>query len=234
MAKILVVEDERIVAEDIVANLEDMGHIGTGIAADFNSAITHVRNSQPDLVLLDIRLQGERDGVELAQELVDRFKLPVIYLSSNSDSKTLQRAFQTSPQAFLTKPFNKNDLAVAIELAVHNAGKPMAELNVIDNAIFVRKSDRYHKVRFQDILYIRSEGSYSKLVTLRETHTLSINSAKFLEMVPSRIFQRVHRSYIVNLSNVDSYNSSWAFVGPEQVPISKALYPELCSRLTKV
>lgn len=234
MAKILVVEDERMIAEDLLANLEDMGHQGTGIAADYNSAITSIRKLPPDLVLLDIRLQGERDGIELAQELVDRFRLPVIYLSSNSDSHTLQRAFQTSPQAFLTKPFNKNDLAVAIELAVHNSGRPTHEINVIDNALFVRKTDRFIKVPFRDILYIKSEGSYCCIHTLRDQHTLSINSQRFLDIVKHHIFQRIHRSYIVNMNNVESFSSTSISVGPQEIPMSKNHYADFAGMVKKI
>ncbi len=117
-AKILVVEDEQIVALDIKAMLQRLGYVVTGLAPTGEAAITKADLSRPDLVLMDIKLRGDMDGIEAAQVVKERFGIPVIYLTANTDQETYQRAMATGPLGYLQKPFELEVLAETIAKAL--------------------------------------------------------------------------------------------------------------------
>ena len=120
--RILVVEDETIVAEDIRRTLHNMGYAVPSIACSGEEALKKAEEISPDLVLMDIILQGKIDGVEAAGQITSRFNTPVIYLTAHSDIKTLERAKITEPFGYIIKPFKEKELKMAIEIALFKHG----------------------------------------------------------------------------------------------------------------
>jgi PAS domain S-box-containing protein len=114
---ILIVEDELIVAEDLRYILEDFGYNVVGIVDSGEKALQKVAETKPYLVLMDVRLNGQLDGVQTAEQIWKNYQIPVIYLTANSDLKTLQRAKATEPFGYITKPFKEKELQTAIEIA---------------------------------------------------------------------------------------------------------------------
>ncbi|MDZ7261538.1 MAG: PAS domain S-box protein [candidate division KSB1 bacterium] len=129
MAKVLVVEDENIVAMDIQNTLKKLGYVVTAIASSGEEAIQKAAETQPELVLMDIVLKGSMDGVAAAEQIRARFNIPVIYLTAYADEDTLQRAKITEPFGYILKPFNDRELHTAIEMAryKHNLEKKLTE-----------------------------------------------------------------------------------------------------------
>jgi PAS domain S-box-containing protein len=119
VARILVVEDEGIVAKDIKDVLERMGHVVTHTVASGGEALGSVADSHPDLVLMDIVLRGDMDGVEAAERIRERFHVPVVYLTAYADDATLQRAKLAAPFGYILKPFEERDLRSTIEVALY-------------------------------------------------------------------------------------------------------------------
>ncbi|MCH8317010.1 MAG: response regulator [Bacteroidetes bacterium] len=117
-AKILIVEDELITARDIESCLKEFGYLVTGIVTSGEDAVKKTERSNPDLVLMDIRLKGKMDGIEAAQIIRDKFNIPVIYLTAHSDKETLKRAKITKPFGYVLKPFQENELHTQIEMAL--------------------------------------------------------------------------------------------------------------------
>lgn len=117
--KILIVEDEAIVALHEEENLKNMGYMVAGKASSGEEAIRKVEETKPDLVLMDIVLKGEMDGIEAAGQIHARFNIPVIYVTAYGDEKTLQRAKLTEPFGYILKPFKERDLHVAIGIALY-------------------------------------------------------------------------------------------------------------------
>jgi signal transduction histidine kinase len=118
-ARIIVVEDERIVARDLASALTELGYAVPATAATGEDAIARVRELQPDVVLMDIRLPGAIDGIQAASSVRQEHDIPVIYLTAHSDDETLRRAMQTEPLGYLVKPFSPPQLRCAIEIALH-------------------------------------------------------------------------------------------------------------------
>jgi PAS domain S-box-containing protein len=117
--KILIVEDESIVAMDIKHRAEGLGYIVTAITPSGEEAIDHVADNRPDLVLMDIVLKGEMDGIEAAQKIRDAYDVPVVYLTAYSDERTLKRAKITEPFGYIIKPFEDRELHSAVEVALY-------------------------------------------------------------------------------------------------------------------
>lgn len=135
MTNILIVEDESIVAWDIKETLEKLGHQVVDLVGSGADAIRSAITSQPDLVLMDIRLTGAMDGITAAQEIYDRLNIPIVYLTAHADARTLERATQTNPFGYITKPFQAQTLHSTIQVALqrHQTEKS-ARLTQIDLA----------------------------------------------------------------------------------------------------
>ncbi len=119
-SKILIVEYEIIVAIDLQQRLENMGYDVVGIAGNGNEAIKKTGETNPDLILMDIMLKGELDGIKTAQNIQDIHNIPFIYLSGSHDKTVLERAKTTKPQGYITKPFDNTRIRNAIQIAINN------------------------------------------------------------------------------------------------------------------
>jgi len=118
---VLIVEDERLVAQHISQLLRNDGYEICAIASDGGTALKKISEFYPDLILLDIRIKGEIDGVEVAEQVKSLYAIPIVYLTAFSDAETLERAQKTNPQGYIIKPFRREQLlsTVAIALANH-------------------------------------------------------------------------------------------------------------------
>ncbi len=117
--KILIVEDERIVAEDIEMSLRRLGYDVHGIVHSGENAINNAGKNNLDLVLMDIVLRGEMDGIEAASTIQSQFGIPVVYLTAHADEKMIERAKITEPFGYILKPFDDRDLNTTIKMALH-------------------------------------------------------------------------------------------------------------------
>ena len=133
--KILIVEDEEIVAIDIKDMLTDLGYEAVGIANSKEEALKEVEKTMPDLVLMDIMLGEKDNGVETAEEIRSRFKIPVIYLTAYADDATLERAKVTAPYGYIVKPFQENDLSTAIIMGLYKHNMLMKIRGETENAL---------------------------------------------------------------------------------------------------
>ena len=120
-ARILVVEDEVIVAMDIATTLRNIGHEVTDTVPSGGQAIASAKENRPDVILMDIGLKGEMDGIQTAEQIRSQYSIPVIFLTAYADEKTLERAKITAPCGYLTKPFEETDLRIAIEVSLYRA-----------------------------------------------------------------------------------------------------------------
>jgi len=137
-ARIMIVEDEWIAAEDTRNRLQDLGYSVSSLASTGKEAIQRAEEDKPDLVVTDIVLEGEMDGIEVAKQIYARFGIPFIYLTAYADDKILERIKITEPFGYIVKPFTDEDLTIAIELALykHKAeGKRRKQIQDLSNAL---------------------------------------------------------------------------------------------------
>ncbi len=117
-ARILIVQDDPIVARDLKAALTKLGYVVTGLASSGEEALRLAGENKPDLVLMDVVFEGEMDGIETAQRLRDSYDLPIIYLTAYGDQATFERAKQTLPLACVSKPFDPKELGLTIQTSL--------------------------------------------------------------------------------------------------------------------
>ncbi len=137
-AKIMIVEDEWIAAEDTQYRLQDLGYTVSSLASTGKEAIQKAEEDKPDLVLTDIVLEGEMDGIEVAKQIYSCFDIPFIYLTAYADDKILERVKITEPFGYIVKPFTNEDLKIAIELALYKhkvEGKRRKQIQDLSNAL---------------------------------------------------------------------------------------------------
>jgi len=140
-SKILIVEDDRIVARDIQQQLARIGHVAVGITARGEDVATLVLENRPDLVLMDIRLEGKLDGIDVAHQIHEHLGIPVVFLTAYADEETVRRARVTEPFGYLLKPFEDSQLRTTIEMALY---KHAAERKL-------RESERRYAVTLSSI-----------------------------------------------------------------------------------
>lgn len=115
---ILIVEDDDIITKVIDWRLNNLGYSVCGKASTGIDALNFLSEQTPDLILMDINIKGGMDGIETAKKIKEKYTIPFVYITSHSDGPTLERAKETKPDGFIIKPFDDNDLRVAIELAL--------------------------------------------------------------------------------------------------------------------
>src|SRR3984893_17464889 len=121
-ARILVVEDDRVVARDIAQQMSRAGHTVVGITARGEDALPLAADTVPDLILMDVRLEGELDGIDTARLLRENFNLPVVFLTAYADEETVRRATVTEPFGYVLKPFDDMQLRTVVEMALYKHG----------------------------------------------------------------------------------------------------------------
>lgn len=242
--KILIVEDEMIIAANISLQLNELGYEVTGIVPRGEEALMQIKSETPDILLLDINLKGSLDGIDTALEMQNTHDIPVIYLTANADDAHFNRAKETRPYAFVAKPFKKLDLQRAIELTVaqidfkngnnSNFNSKEDDAFILNDCIFVRHQNSMVKVNIKDILYIEAERNYCRIFTNNKEYLLVITLKEMDKKLPSRHFLRIHRSYIINISQITEIATSHIVIGRKPIPISKSLKKELLKRLQTI
>ena len=243
--KLLIVEDEMIIGAKISMHLVSLGYEVTGILPRGEEAILHVQENPPDIILLDINLKGNLDGIDTARQIHQFADIPIIYLTANADDATFNRAKATKPYAFISKPFKQIDLQRAVELTItrmaeNESGMLEAEPReesapfILSDRIFVRHKEKMVKIFIEDILYIEADRNYSRIFTKNKEYMLAITLKIIEEKLPMRNFIRVHRSFIVNLTQVDEVAENHVIIAQKAVPLSISLREDLLKRLQMI
>lgn len=230
--KVVIVEDEAVIAMNINDILEDLGYETVGTAGTYSAAIRLLKEEKPDIAILDIKIKGEKDGIDLATHISEEYDIPFIFLTSNSGKETVDRAKRVNPSSFLIKPFAKEDLYSTIEIALHNFQKEkQASTNdgnlVINDALFIKDKNQYYKVPIKEVVYIQSEHVYLNLYTLDTRHFLIRSSFSSLAQFLPKYFFRTHRSYMINLNLMDTIKAHTVLVADKEIPLSKRYRDEL-------
>ncbi len=239
--RILVVEDDMIIASHICLQLTNLGYEITGIETRGEEAVAHANINAPDIILMDVNLRGTLDGIETAKLIQQKINIPIIYLTANTDEDSFQRAKQTRPYAFLPKPLNSVQLQRTFALVVEQLKENKTEasivdlpIEVLDDRIFVRHNGKMIKLLLSDILYIEADRNYCKIVTAKN-HYLITATLKTMEVkLPKHKFLRVHRSYMVNIAKLDVVAEGHLEINRKVIPMGKSHRGSLLNRLQTI
>jgi PAS domain S-box-containing protein len=237
--RILVVEDERIVARDLQVRLANLGYEVNEITSSKADALRSASRNRPDLVLMDIRLNGVAEGIEAARELKDDFNLPVIYLTGHSDSATLNQARLTEPFGYILKPFENRELVAAIETAVY---KHRAETRLRETNNRLQLAQRAGRVGVFD--WNGETGEFYVTPELEEMHHVQTGTLRGLDDLWQRGVaegeQRQMRQRFEDWFNSSRAEESWEYriplhTGPVMwVQVRAKVYRDAQGRPTRV
>ena len=227
------VEDSALIAEDVAFKLRKHHFDVVEIFDRGEDALDYLKKSEPDLVLLDIKLAGALDGISTGYIIQNTYAIPIIYLSDLSDAQTLHRAKQTRPANYLTKPFNEADLVRAIDLAFSNFNtQPVPTGAQKRDHIFVKNETGFVRILLKDILFLHADRSYCNIVTEEKTYVQSVSMNHVFEQIDNKEFIRIHRSHVVNVNKVTAIEGNLVKVGSHTLEMSKSMRDELIGRLT--
>jgi DNA-binding LytR/AlgR family response regulator len=244
---IFIVEDESIVAKDIQNNLIKLGYNVLGIANNGKDAIEQIKETNPDVVLMDIMIKGDLTGIEVAEQIRKHISVPVIFLTAYADESTLSRAKVTEPYGYILKPFKEIDLHSTIEMAVYKHQKDSALqkerdflYSLVENKdgsqsdiLFVKANSRLVKVYLKDIYYVEALKDYVIINTQYARYTVHSTMKDIEKKLGTIEFIRVHRSYIVRIDKIQAIENQTVVLENEKkaIPVGGSYRDELLGKL---
>lgn len=235
--KIGIIEDDLLIAESMVVMLQQIGYNPTKPVRNYERAVAMLKTESPDLLLIDIQLEGDLDGIDLARMVNKDFGLPFIFVTANSDRSTVERAKEVKPYAYLVKPFNENDLYSSIEIAFsafHQTKKDSTQeeaITFLKDVIFVKENQIFHKVAINDILYVESDNVYLTIHTAKKNYVVRAKLEDFISNFAMGDLFRIHRSYAINVKHLETINEITVKVAGKEVPMNKVYRQELFQRI---
>lgn len=233
MTRILIVEDEALIADHLAACLQAEGYAVDAILDSAEEALVHLQTARPDLALLDIQLAGALDGVDLAMAIRSGAQIPVVFLTSNTDPRTLARVQLSRPAGFIVKPFQPADLRPAIELAryAHKARQqeqaPTPAPTHEDDAFYIKDKHEHHRVRYADILCAEALDNYTRIHLPGKRYIVSQTLKAVEEKLQGHGFFRIHRTWLVQVSQISCIRPTEVVVGELTLPTSAGARGEL-------
>lgn len=246
--KVLIVEDELIIAESLKIMLENMGY---EVPAIFTSGKTTLENFKPgfaDIIIMDIHLAENTNGIDTSIEIRKISTAPIIYITDDKDEYTRKKAiYESNTVQYITKPFTKLDISIAIDLALkamkgHDlALKKNTESSfLINESIFVKDVQGFKKIMITDIMFLKADGSYCKLFyrgskrgneTVIEEIMFSENLSYLEEkLLFAKNLVRIHRSFIINIHNVKKIQENRLWIEDVEIPVGKTYKNEIRDR----
>jgi DNA-binding LytR/AlgR family response regulator len=212
---VLVVEDESIVSKDIQHSLKKLGYNVVGASSTGELAIELVKSTNPDIILMDIMLKGDINGIEVAKMIKKEYSIPIVFITAYADEATLYKAKISEPSGYIIKPFKEVDLHTTIEIAIYKHSKEQEKIkereflfSILENKesgndfIFVKHKSKLVKLRTNDILYIEALKDYVIIHSTKNKYTIHSTMKEIQRKMGEEDFLRVHRSYIVRIDKI--------------------------------
>lgn len=223
---VLIVEDEPLIAQDLSYILGDIGLSKVAIAMSFEDAVEMLSSTRYDLVLLDINLSSEHDGIELAEYINEKIHCPFIFITSYYNETTVARAKVTQPLAYLLKPFNQHDIRINVEMALHKLNQEEPS-----QTIYLREKSGTFQLSLPDILVLEAQDNYTKVVTREKELIISQTLKSLLAKLPAESFVRTHKSFAVRLDGISMIKGGNVFIEDYKIPIGRAYKSAFQSRI---
>jgi DNA-binding LytR/AlgR family response regulator len=232
--RVLIVEDEFITMDTLKDYLEESGYEVSGEAMRAEEAIDILERFDTDIVMLDINLKGDKNGIWVAEQIRQNYHIPFIFLSAYTDAPTIQKAASTNPYCYLVKPFTQADIFAAIEVALKNYAKEQRPLELpeqnwadggellINQFIFIKDNNSFKKIVIADIRYIQAFKNYIELNMQEQRFVIRSTLQRFTHILPQKHFVQVHRSFVVNIQFVEEINQNDVTIGANKIPLSKS------------
>ncbi len=240
---ILITEDNRLVAEDLKEILGEVGYRNVFYAKNVTDAINILDTNSIELVLLDINLNSDKTGIDLANHINSNYNTPFIYTTSYSDSDTISEVKKTNPAGFIIKPYNKEIIVATIEIVLFNDSEriknnnpkienPQEEKGVVANDYFAIKSNGILiKMPLNDILWLVSDKNYIEIITINKKYIIRSSLKQVLKELPEEYFVKCHKQYIINIKHIEGIKGDEIEIQNQKIPLSRNLRSDVLSKI---
>ena len=208
--RVLAIEDEPIHEDKLRMVMEMFGYDLIDVLKDPSRLMSIISATKPDVLLMDINLGKDSSGIDLTEKVNEVHDIPTVYLTSFTDDETFNKAKKTFPAAYLTKPYQADELKRAIELAVLTRQNSLSgyvnhtnQQSTREN-LFIKNGNTFAKVAVSDIELIEAYDKYCFIFTKKMKYMLKERLKNILQMLPVSLFCQVHRSYVINISAIES------------------------------
>jgi DNA-binding LytR/AlgR family response regulator len=225
--KVYIVEDVAISRMSLETMLLENKYQISGSAAKAETAWDEIQKTFPDLILLDINLSGEKNGIWLAQQVRKQLNIPIIYLTAFGDQQTLEEVLDTKPNGYLMKPYQEPTLLTTIDIALHNFVESQKEVtsseeqSLSNEFIFIKEKYMKIKININDIYFIKSEGNYIEITLKDKTHVVRNKLFALKEELSNSLFFQSHQRYIINTQKVTVLGKDYVTINNVDIPVSQ-------------
>ncbi len=215
---ILVVEDSFLNRRLIKKVLEEKKYQVLE-ATNTATTIEILNKNHIDLVILDINLDHDDEGIQIGNTIKQQYKLPFIYLTAYDTVSIINKAVESTPNSYLTKPFKNVDLIVSVELALQQSDVGTSNNNT---SLHIKDENAFfHEILFQEIEYIESDGNYLLIHTQEKSYKHRSTMKNILNVLPNELFMQVHRAFLVNKDKIEKFNKRFVIVNNREISVSK-------------
>ena len=233
MKKILIVEDEPLVIDDLEEILTDLGYEVVGTAESFEEVRQLVEQGVDfDIVLQDVQIVGDYDGIETAAYIQKNTSAQIVFLTSFSDDVTIKRIRAAQPAGYIVKPYKKEDLKTTLALIQVPDFNTTTEEN--SSSVLIKDGMEYIKINLDEILFLEAADNYCKVHTAKKKFLLSLTLKATLEKLPAGNILRCHRSFAINTDKIDRVGPTYVIIGDQEVPFNEGFKKEVEERFSKL
>jgi DNA-binding LytR/AlgR family response regulator len=229
MKNILIVEDEPDLGQNIKDLLKYLGYTVSGIIGNGKDTLDFLKENTPDLILMDIQIKGDIDGITLCRKIKSIYDIPVVYLTAFSDISFLDRISSYPYEGYLLKPFTVEELKTTVHLGIN--AKKKKGIKPEKNIITIKDKGFTVPISTQDILFFQADGLYTKIQTKTKSYVVRDILKDLIDSIRSSRFIRVHKSYVINLKEIDSFNSKEIHIQDFVIPLRRGFYKEIKSMI---
>lgn len=221
--KILIVEDEVLIAEDLKDLLFSFDIRQVEMAHSLSTGLEKLSVYKPDIALLDIRMEGELDGLKIAEFINKEMKIPFVFITSHSDLETIKKIVELKPSGYITKPFKRSDIYACLNLMAVTLNKK--------SKVLIKDGHKTNIFEWDEIDYIEGEGNYINIFAGNRKVVARQSMDSVLDQLDKAIYYKIHRSYIVNLKKILKFNRKEISIGNVTIPVSRNVQDELEEKL---
>ncbi|PRY88569.1 LytR/AlgR family response regulator transcription factor [Mongoliibacter ruber] len=227
---VVLVEDDR----ELAMNLRELlASLGFNVSAIFDNAIgaqEFLRLNKVDLLILDIMIKGDMDGISLAREVKKKIDVPIVFITAYSENDVIRRVIDVSPDGHLLKPFSRESLKTTLLLSLSNYKKRLssgAKKKKEETTIQIRDKGFISLIPTSEILYAQADGLYTRIFTVKKAFIIRDILKDFEARLDPSVFIRVHKSYLVNKNAIELFNGKVIQIKDYVIPIRRGFYKEL-------
>ena len=218
--KILIVEDEVLIANYTLDLLNQIGYLNCVLAYDKEQALRLINEFKPDFIFLDIRMESEKTGIEIGTMIQNEFKIPFSYLTAHSDFALMNEAILTNPISYLTKPIKKADFFASMIIWEKD------KINKV-TFFYIREGITDIKININDFIYAKSEENYMLIFTKNKKYVVRNTIKNFLLENTFENIKQIHRSYLINVTLIQKIETTNLIIEDIKLPLSRNFRPNL-------